>query len=85
MVTAVMFIESVSSNHFHDVYSLPSAASERQRATFRGGGGFRRAVAAPKDGSQVTSQAPALKAPRSLRDFHVPISITIRPLSATRR
>ncbi len=44
---AVMFIESVNGNRFHDVFPCP-AASERQCAPLGGSGGFRRAVAAER-------------------------------------
>lgn len=44
---AVMFIESVNGNRFHDVF-LAQLRPERQCAPLGGGGGFRRAVAAER-------------------------------------
>jgi lipopolysaccharide export system permease protein len=48
------------------------SCAERQRATFRGGGGFRRAVAA-KDGSQVVTmnQGTRFEGTAMLRDFRI--------------
>lgn len=82
---AVMFIESVNGNRFHDVFlaQLRPKGNARPSVVVADSG----ELSQQKDGSQVvtSTRAPALKAPRCCATSALPTSITIRLLSATVR